>query len=623
MAYNLNDVENWKSFQVNHLFKGGLVIYIVLVYGQAVPEYQKPLWAILVVNVLQSFLRIKSMRMASKSNLLSKNVKPIVEYMEREDQLAGNQPVEPGEMEGYRYIVAGEHKPRNYVKRNRIKNASRSLFCSFAGGASRSLNGSFVVIEDPDFLTVDKIWRCKGRLLQPPSERALRLRDVCLSMALCKMINRRFLGCELYEAKLPKTRDFVLKGLLDGDTRYERAFRVIEVELGFVYDLYYTRYPYLYRKVRYFALCLPVTMVILCSWLTYELFREHKDPTNGKNAPLGTTVALMAVVTFLEAFQLYLHMASGWFKVALVRSYVTKYNLQQMGRIRRAIIDLLLRLKTLGPWEGKLGQYSLLQNYNATRRISKCVYYLTLCLVDKDKKGRNRGKLVKLSTQVKKVVIDSLMGTLESGGSLTNGAQSLRNNRVYGKLSWACNLHTVAETILVWHIATTICKHEFDAAPSDQDSGQVSTASSLSQYCAYLIAFVPDLLPGHSFDSAAILDKSIEDARTFAPLQGAKTMEEKCRILMSNSNSSEDLLIIKGARLARELTEAIHDSALRWRVLSEFWAEMLLYVAPCDDSKAQAHLEALARGGEFITHLWALLTHAGVLNRPVNSSEAV
>ncbi|KAM0878930.1 hypothetical protein ACQ4PT_034570 [Festuca glaucescens] len=266
MAYNLHDVDNWKSFQVKHLFKGGLVIYIVLVYGRAVPEYQKPLWAILLVNVLQSCLRIKSMRMASKSNLLSKNVKPIVEYMKREDQLAGNEPLEPGKMEGYRYIVAGEHRPRNYVKRKRIKRASRSLFCSFAGDASRSLNGSFVVIEDPDFLTVDKIWRCKGSLLQPPSERGLRLRDVCLSMALCKMINRR----------------------------------VIEVELGFVYDLYYTRYPYLYRKVRYFALCLPVTMVILCSWLTYELFREHKDPSKGENAPLGTTVALMAVVTFLE-----------------------------------------------------------------------------------------------------------------------------------------------------------------------------------------------------------------------------------------------------------------------------------------------------------------------------------
>jgi hypothetical protein len=66
----------------------------------------------------------------------------------------------------------------------------------------------------------------------------------------------------------------------------------------------------------------------------------------------------------------------------------------------------------------------------------------------------------------------------------------------------------------------------------------------------------------------------------------------------------------------------IQDKALRWKVLSDFWAEMMLYVAPCDDGQARAHLEALARGGEFITHLWALLTHAGVLKRPPNGSEA-
>jgi hypothetical protein len=293
-----------------------------------------------------------------------------------------------------------------------------------------------------------------------------------------------------------------------------------------------------------------------------------------------------------------------------------------MGRIRRTIIDLLLRLKTLGPWEGKLGQYSLLQNYNATRRISKCIYYLTLCLVDKDKKGRNRGKLVKLSTQVKKVVIDSLMG---SEGSLTNGAQSLRNNRVYGKLSWACNLHTVAETILVWHIATTICKHEFDAAPSDQDSGQVSTASSLSQYCAYLVAFAPDLLPGHSFDSASILDKSIEDARRLLDFKGTRsTMEQKCAKLKSIANSSNlDIVVVQGALLASQLAEEIRNKKPQWEFLSDFWAEMMLYVAPCDDAQARAHLEALARGGEFITHLWALLTHAGVLKPAPTGSEAV
>jgi hypothetical protein len=47
--------------------------------------------------------------------------------------------------------------------------------------------------------------------------------------------------------------------------------------------------------------------------------------------------------------------------------------------------------------------------------------------------------------------------------------------------------------------------------------------------------------------------------------------------------------------------------------MAEFWVETILYVAPSDN--AAAHMERLARGGEFLTHIWALLTHAGILTR--------
>jgi hypothetical protein len=40
---------------------------------------------------------------------------------------------------------------------------------------------------------------------------------------------------------------------------------------------------------------------------------------------------------------------------------------------------------------------------------------------------------------------------------------------------------------------------------------------------------------------------------------------------------------------------------------------MLLYIAPSDNT--HAHVAQLAEGGEFITHLWALLSHAGIHER--------
>ncbi|CAM0952059.1 unnamed protein product [Alopecurus aequalis] len=657
MACKLDDVDNWKSFHVKHLLKGTLVVYIVAAYTSRAPEYRLPLWAILSVNVFQSCMRINSMKMASKSNLLAKNVKPIVDYMKR----WSNQKIAcAATMEGCTYVVAGEHRLSNRGQQPK---------------------------DDMKITTVEQIWQSKGSLLRPDTERAMRLKDVCLSMALSKLLNRRFAAFKTPETELSSAHDFVFKGLLVpwagdkgcervsdstcervSDSTCERIFRVIEVELGFVYDLYYTRYPYLYHKVRHLALCLPVAMVIFCSWLTYVIFKKHHEEAD--SVPLCTTLYLMSVVTFLEAFQLYLHVASDWFKVALIRSYVTRPALQE-SVIWSMIISLSLRLKAFRPWESKLGQYCLLQSYDGTRRRSNFIHYVTLWLVDRAKRGCKRGKLVKLSTHAKKAIIDSLVRRKED---LKKGMSRVPqiDPRLSLPLSLPCDASngTVTRTILVWHIATTICKHKFDAAPathgkqtaplSQEDINVVFTASSLSQYCAYLIAFVPDLLPDHNFDSASILDKcidearnfkplqdaktmekkvhelmskketkrddaprlnkSIEEAHNFKPLQGAKTMEKKCQELMSKETKSGDAprLFIEGAQLATQLMD-IQD---RWKVLSDFWAEMMIYIAPCEDAKARAHLEALARGGEFITHLWALLTHAGVLeNEPMPKSE--
>jgi hypothetical protein len=173
--------------------------------------------------------------------------------------------------------------------------------------------------------------------------------------------------------------------------------------------------------------------------------------------------------------------------------------------------------------------------------------------------------------------------------------------------------------ILVWHIATSICKQKLDAARpkknkklpglSAEDAAidaDYKVASSLSQYCAYLLAFTPDILPGHSFDSISMLEETLDEAREL--LKGAKTMVQKCEKLETIAGNAGDGLVVQGARLARQLTEEIQDKKLQWKVLADVWAEMILYVAPCDDDLARAHLETLTRGGEFITHLWALLS---------------
>jgi hypothetical protein len=496
---------------------------------------------------------------------------------------------DPVTMEGYKYMVAGEK------------------YCIKSPGCTRCYTEDGLKV-----MTVEKIWQCTGNLLR--LERGMLLKDVCLSMALSKMLNRRFAGFKVSEAGLEKTQDFVFKGLLAGDKPYQRAFRVIEEELVFVHDIYFTRYSYFYQKCRYLAPCLPTIMLGLFSWLTYKITRDRSRKL------FDMTILITVILAFLEAYQLYLYVASGWFKVALIRSYVSSPFLQRSGCFLEMLLGLLMRLKAFRSWKNTLGQYCILQELGHKGRVRSCLHYATLRLVDK-KTRKGSKKSVKLSENVKKAVLHSL---LRSNGHLTNGVRSLENNGVDGHLSWACDATgtdgSVTNTILVWHIATTLCKHRMDAQGKKEEEkdaeteDMVTTATTLSQYCMHLLAFAPDLLPDTSSVSESILDQSIEDVREI--LEGCKRKEHRCEEAMRrytrNGDGDEARLWRKGVKLARHLIEE-QELALRWKILSEFWAEMMLYVSPSDN--ARAHLEALARGGEFITQLWALLTHAGVLKR--------
>ncbi|OEL38597.1 hypothetical protein BAE44_0000383 [Dichanthelium oligosanthes] len=160
----------------------------------------------------------------------------------------------------------------------------------------------------------------------------------------------------------------------------------------------------------------------------------------------------------------------------------------------------------------------------------------------------------------------------------------------------------------VWHIRTTI-------AVSDQDplTADLLVPKTLSDYCAYLVAFVPDMLPGQGYDTQRIFDAVVMETRQI--LTECDTVSSRCMELMMDvlpSYSSCTILEL-GGKLGRELRGVVPEER-RWKVLADFWAEFILFLAP--SSNVEIHAEKLAAGGEFMTHLWALLTHAGILERP-------
>ncbi|CAN6196677.1 unnamed protein product [Urochloa humidicola] len=461
-------------------------------------------------------------------------------------------------------------------------------------------------------ITVDRIWSCyEGPLA---TSNGKKLKEVCLSFALFRLMRRRFFGLSCPESKLQKTRDLVLKGLL---LDYEVAFRVIEAELAFAHDHFFTGATFGNTELGKCTILLgtakaviyPVT--ILASVKDFYIHRENKS--NNSSGMALTAVLIMLVLLALELLQLYLYFSSDWAKVQLVRRSIS-------GKGITFVFDTFYSKlpKIFGYWKNKIGQHALLKDLHRRSNIANAIGsisgpffgYQTVSSRSTDFPGLKHAQLTR---DVKLAIAWTLK---VSNGHLSNGAFSLQRNAQCGLL-WACQQENHTSTMLIWHIATEYCDVARSCEREEQDDVSVPNhviAIILSKYCAYLMAFAPELLPDEELDTRITFEVVRCDAQNIFSKQMA--LQEMYGMMRTcNVQPSDERILMKGILLGRQLEEIGHE--VHWKILADFWTEMILYIAPSNNAKA--HVEHLANGGEFLTHLWALLLHAGILQREQHS----
>uniref|UniRef100_A0A0E0C1D9 DUF4220 domain-containing protein n=1 Tax=Oryza meridionalis TaxID=40149 RepID=A0A0E0C1D9_9ORYZ len=483
-----------------------------------------------------------------------------------------------------RYIVTGEKKEhvaegaRGYrIKRDALDDESSSL------------------------VTLDRVWRMaehgdvNGLLFKRPE-----LRDLCLSFSLFKSLRRRLSGYPLADAGSTMALEFVLRGMnyvgssvaVDAD----RVFRVLVDELSFASDFYFASLP----------LC---TYTGWCAAL-YYIFSV---------LIVVGAIAVGRIYQMKNVWDTVAGVCSNWTKMALLCHYIRHEPLWRRCRCAHAVLDAVLRFRPARRWRDKIGQNSVLEPRRFCRRSGLLSTKLYGC------SGLIRS--VEVSPAVKDAVLRSLM----SGYGRLNGG-SAAERRVGGKVDllwygsrkrWANDggdCISTTDIILSWHVATRLhemrCSQQASAAASSSD---MTVACHLSYYCAYLVAAAPELLP----DSLAWTKKRYKEvsADVVSALgkdgaSGERTAQRYEFFIRNLSTGARDKVLRRGVEIARRLEEECiaEDEASAWLFLSDFWSEMMLYVAPSENMKG--HVEAMARGGEFVTLVWALLLHAGVTTRP-------
>ncbi|KAL6847939.1 hypothetical protein ACP4OV_022067 [Aristida adscensionis] len=441
------------------------------------------------------------------------------------------------------------------------------------------------------------------------------LKDVCLSFALFELLKRRYYGLVCAEASLPKTHDFVFKGLLPSENDYKRAFRIVELELGFCYDFFFTKYHSIYGAGLDFKLLLvwfilflyriiliPVVGVfVLRSSLVLETPKPIIQVHNTKVDYIITLVVLGTVLT-VELLQAVFYLASDWVKVSVTCGYLG-INRPRPNAFLKKVNGFLSSITISARLNCMIGQYSVISDcskYYGKRSL----WDLAMSLLEKKRDP------VKISDTVKRAIARSLLST---AGKLTNGETSLKHNAVF---CWTMEGHSQVEVMLIWHIATEYCHltlsddHSNGVNQHDPDRG---VAVDLSRYCAYLIADVPELLPYHVADTNFSKRTVVEEAHEVLAFSDLSERYEIMKNLQGTEEAGDpETVFKKGVKLGKQL-ERVLNEAQRWELMADFWAETIIYVAP-SHTTAKQHMQHLENGGEFLTHLWALLSHAGILN---------
>lgn len=610
-------------------------------------------WVLCATKVVQ---RIAFTEVGKRSYAHGKNTRLITSYMSQILQPGRPQPQDQQELQQHRssptHVLDVEDVEHRVAARNNQADDGEAMLkrCRFIVMGEEDLvmeptaDGYKLKDISPDgaVLTVGKLWDHAYSNLE--HDLRLRLRRLCLSFALFKLLRRRFEHLPpVTEEETRECRDLLFDGVYHAGTEKaaEELFQMMNDEVNFLCEYYHSVIPVvlaspLFFLANYFllpmvVLGLCVMTVVLCGFgdagfaftsITTDNFAIKSGVVNTTMCLLvksfhspsafftmvdfAITFLLLAIFFYEEIWEFIVFLLSNWFMVSLVHNYVTKQGWRESKMFRSSVHRIIwLRKKMSQPVLG-FKQFSLLNLRWPLVLGLPSMFSLVL-------------ETAPVPKGAKHAIMESLVKHIGDGTDLNNGSSVLVNRH---DLLPACRSKSIAEVILTWHVATTIM--EAECTPDKGKQGKAShyhmVATRLSRYCAYLVAFHPELLPDNQDKTERVFEAAKAELKNKLGCASYYLSCGKMRVKAvetAAANKWEDGKVVhNGAKLGdmlRDEAVAGSQSEQTWKLLADMWTELLVYLAPSsDEERVIGHESVLVQGGEFITVLWALTTHTGI-----------
>ncbi|KAL3719090.1 hypothetical protein ACJRO7_004093 [Eucalyptus globulus] len=427
------------------------------------------------------------------------------------------------------------------------------------------------------------------------------------------------------------------------------AFRVIEAELNFFYDVLYTKAAAVHCRTGYLFRAISIGSINTAFALFHILNKRGFHESD-----IQITYALLLGAVGLEFVALSMLICSDWTIALLERS-------EKHGRrssIGSTFIIFLLKFKSdcsrfalhilHGRWSESISQRNLIDS--RLRRWPKWIEKLLDLIplgefledlrefLEDLKTGRvepfnhKLGELI--FNKLKWKSMDAYDPERIKEMCASRGKWTLDKSKALGDCENLL-LRTLdvdyGESLLTWHIATELCY----SSTNGSTYYHRETSMVLSDYMLHLMIKLPNMMSAEVGiwqirfrDTCAEMDKLISEIF----FDGGKTnitKKDVCAHLLSVPTDVEPA-IVKGNRVKSVLFDAcilaknlqtIPDKDM-WEIMSGVWVELLTYAAI--HCRPHVHAQQLSKGGELVTLVWLLTVHLGLseLFQPIEDPKA-
>ena len=404
----------------------------------------------------------------------------------------------------------------------------------------------------------------------------------------------------------------------EGTTEIERAnyaFQLVEVQLGFLFDVLYTKATVIYTTTG-LILRLISFISIVSALVAYVVVI---DDTYSR-VDVVITYILFAGAVSLEIYAFFSLISSDW----------TRRCSTEKRRLPKCVSSTLSCFRTIlcleKRWSGSMAQQNLVDfcvketGPFGTKFYSKIRFEWNLLQkrrweeVDDALKALIFKELNKKYEEYKKSGFD---GKTLRGLLYQRGKRVIVESGLDDVIGWSCQVE-FDHSILLWHVATDICYH---SDLGDAAIGECKASKRLSDYFLYILLMRPLMLPKWIDRITHVRDTFNQAIRLFHRRKfRVKTKTDACKVLIQLHTQCEVLEVLRKEKSGKSVLldacslavhlQNYHPKEELWKMIFEVWMEMLIYAAGQGDWGSHAH--QLRNGGELLTHVGLLMADLGL-----------